>query len=178
VLNTDKIQAPTTIDLTPAACPDGIAFCEGDPEDHATPDEHHHSGPITSMTGSYLTPFSGPIMELHILQWHGHAPEVTFVGDGDWPQLNLGQVDELIGDTVQYLIKLRSVRRQFAILTKDREYGRTTTTEDMAEDLPAAAFSVVLDALDAALKASPDRARTLSALRCALDLTEDDAYGA
>lgn len=158
-------------------CPDGVPWCEGDPEDHADPREHHHSGPSTRMDGSYLQ-IRDDLMVFHLIQWNDAEPRLMFQADGTWPELDLKQVDELAADELQHLVRLHDARRKLRTLTIDRKYGRTTTSADMADDLSDAAVSVALTAMSAALKSAPDRTRTPLALRTALDLTETDAYEA
>ncbi|MGW6904835.1 DUF6907 domain-containing protein [Streptomyces sp. NPDC054940] len=138
----DKVDAstsseqPSSSDTAP--CPDSVSFCTGYPADHEAPNEHVHHGPFTAM-GAHR-PYAGRhgagIMAFHLSQVNDETPGLDFVAGGDWPTLDLGQVDELISDMSAHLAKLRAARMQIAGLTSGRTSdtaqtpGRTWTYDD------------------------------------------------
>lgn len=93
-------------------CPDGRLWCTGDPASHADPREHVHRGHEIAMHGAY----GFDVMAFHLLQWNDNEVELAFVGMGDWPDLNVDQVDELIEDMAVHLDRLRKARAQMAAL--------------------------------------------------------------
>ncbi|MFD5483788.1 DUF6907 domain-containing protein [Streptomyces hawaiiensis] len=138
----DKVDVCTSDeqprDTERTTCPDGVSFCDGDPGDHEDPREHFHHGPFTAM-GAHR-PYAGRhgdgIMAFHLSQVNGETPGLDFVAGGDWPTLDLGEVDELISDMSGHLAKLRAARTQIADLTSGRTSetaatpGRTWTYDD------------------------------------------------
>ncbi|WEH18402.1 hypothetical protein [Streptomyces sp. VNUA24] len=108
------------------SCPDGVSFCTGDPADHEDPNERIHHGPFTAMGAQ--CPYAGRhgdgIMAFHLSQVNDGRPGLDFVAGGDWPTLDLGEVDELISDLSAHLAKLRAARTQIASLAS----GRTSET--------------------------------------------------
>ncbi|MET8027706.1 DUF6907 domain-containing protein [Streptomyces avermitilis] len=119
----DKVDASTsreqTRDPKTTVCPDDVSFCTGYPGDHEDPNKHLHHGPFTNM-GAHR-PYAGRhrdgIMTFHLSQVNDEAPGLDFVAGGDWPTLDLGEVDELICDMSAHLVKLRAARTQIAYLT-------------------------------------------------------------
>ncbi|MCC3653231.1 hypothetical protein LIX60_17530 [Streptomyces sp. S07_1.15] len=101
-----------TIPLQRTACPDGRPWCTGEPRDHSDPREHIHQSPELSMTGSYGTGLAA----FCIAQHDDDRPELAFAGRGDWPDLDLDQVDELIADMAEHLRRLRAARAALAAL--------------------------------------------------------------
>ncbi|WP_322984651.1 DUF6907 domain-containing protein [Streptomyces sp. S584] len=97
-------------------CPDGRLWCTADPASHADPREHIHRGPEISMNGAY----GFDVMAFHLLQWNDDEVELAFVGAGDWPDLSLDQVDELISDMAVHLDRLRAMRAQMGALQDAR----------------------------------------------------------
>ncbi|MFI0000741.1 DUF6907 domain-containing protein [Streptomyces globisporus] len=93
-------------------CPDGRLWCTADPDSHADPREHVHRGPEIAMHGAY----GFDVMAFHLLQWNDDEVELAFVGAGDWPDLNVEQVDELIEDMAVHLDRLRAVRARMVAL--------------------------------------------------------------
>ncbi|MER6597252.1 DUF6907 domain-containing protein [Streptomyces parvus] len=93
-------------------CPDGRLWCTADPASHADPREHVHRGPQIAMHGAY----GFDVMAFHLLQWNDDEVELAFVGAGDWPDLNVDQVDELIEDMAVHLDRLRAVRAKMAAI--------------------------------------------------------------
>ncbi|TYR66174.1 DUF6907 domain-containing protein [Streptomyces parvus] len=93
-------------------CPDGRLWCTADPGSHADPREHVHRGPQIAMHGAY----GFDVMAFHLLQWNDDEVELAFVGAGDWPDLNVEQVDELIEDMAVHLDRLRAVRARMVAL--------------------------------------------------------------
>lgn len=93
-------------------CPDGRLWCTADPASHADPREHVHRGPEIAMHGAY----GFDVMAFHLLQWNDDEVELAFVGAGDWPALNVDQVDELIEDMATHLDRLRAVRAKMAAI--------------------------------------------------------------
>ncbi|MFP8882623.1 DUF6907 domain-containing protein [Streptomyces mangrovi] len=94
----------------PTTCPDGVAFCTGDPASHSDPREHVHAGPEYSMTGVY----GFELMAFNLAQLDNDAPRLAFVAHGDWPELELNEVDTLIRDLGAHLDRLKAVRAQLA----------------------------------------------------------------
>jgi hypothetical protein len=75
-----------------AACPDGIDWCTGAPENHADQREHRHTGREYALTGRYLQdpdPGSSGVAAVQLAAWDDDAPRLTFQGTGLWPELNL-----------------------------------------------------------------------------------------
>ncbi|MEU8676807.1 hypothetical protein [Streptomyces sp. NPDC048560] len=101
------------------ACPDGRTWCAGDPASHADPREHIHRSPEQSMNGAY----GFDVMAVHLLQFNDDEVELAFVGMGDWPDLDLDQVDELVDDMAVHLDRLRALRAQMAALQDARGYA-------------------------------------------------------
>ncbi|MFD6801118.1 DUF6907 domain-containing protein [Streptomyces cyaneofuscatus] len=95
-------------------CPDGRLWCTADPDSHADPREHVHRGPQIAMHGAY----GFDVMAFHLLQWNDDEVTLAFVGAGDWPDLNVDQVDELIEDMAVHLDRLRAVRAKMAAIRK------------------------------------------------------------
>lgn len=93
-------------------CPDGRLWCTADPDSHADPREHVHRGPEIAMHGAY----GFDVMAFHLLQWDDDEVELAFVGAGDWPALNVDQVDELIEDMAAHLDRLRAARAKMAAI--------------------------------------------------------------
>jgi hypothetical protein len=161
--------------VQPAGCPDGIDWCTGAPENHADQREHRHTGREYALTGQYLQdpdPSSSGVAAVQLAAWDDDAPRLTFQGTGLWPDLDLPQTDELIGDAIPWLIGLMATRRRFAIAL---EPGKTPFTETETEQTSHAAFSLAARALEAALSTSPNRVETLRAFRSLLDLHDDEA---
>ncbi|WP_030342239.1 DUF6907 domain-containing protein [Streptomyces californicus] len=94
-------------------CPDGHLWCTADPADHADPREHFHHGAQIAMHGAY----GFDVMAFQLSQLGDGPVELAFVGNGDWPELNLDQVDELIDDMAVHLDRLRAVRAKMAALS-------------------------------------------------------------
>jgi hypothetical protein len=125
-------------DTASTACPDGVSFCDGNPRDHEDPREHFHHGPFTAM-GAHR-PYAGRhgdgIMAFHLSQVNDETPGLDFVAGGDWPTLDLGEVDELVSDMSAHLAQLRAARTQIADLTSGRPSetaatpGRTWAYDD------------------------------------------------
>ncbi|MFI8894852.1 hypothetical protein [Streptomyces paradoxus] len=156
-------------------CPDGIDWCAGAPDNHSDPREHRHESREYALTGRYLQdpqPRSSGIAAVQLTAWDNDRPRLTFQGTGLWPELDLPQTDELIGDAVPWVIGLLATRRRFAIAL---EPGKTPFTETEAEQTSAAAFSLTARALETALSTSANRAQTLRAFRSLLDLHTDEA---
>ena len=155
-------------------CPDGIDWCTGNLDNHADPREHRHTSREYALTGRYLqdpAPRTSGIAEVQLAAWDDDAPRLTFQGAGLWPELDLAQTDELIGDAVPWLIGLIALRRRFAI---ELNPGNTPFTESEDKQQSAAAFSLAARAIEVALSKSPDRAGTLAAMRSLLDLHADE----
>ncbi|WP_097867425.1 DUF6907 domain-containing protein [Streptomyces sp. rh34] len=93
-------------------CPDGRLWCTADPDSHADPREHVHRGPQIAMHGAY----GADVMAFQLSQLGDGPVELAFVGNGDWPELNLDQVDELIEDMAVHLDRLRAVRAKMAAI--------------------------------------------------------------
>ncbi|MFE9699079.1 DUF6907 domain-containing protein [Streptomyces sp. NPDC006270] len=93
-------------------CPDGRLWCTADPASHADPREHVHRGHEIAMHGTYGV----DVMAFHLIQWNDDEVELAFVGAGDWPDLNVDQVDELIEDMAVHLDRLRAVRARMIAL--------------------------------------------------------------
>ncbi|MFD7968599.1 DUF6907 domain-containing protein [Streptomyces clavifer] len=100
-------------------CPDGRLWCTADPASHADPREHVHRGPEIAMHGAY----GFDVMAVHLLQWNDDEVQLAFVGMGDWPDLDLNQVDELVDDMAVHLDRLRALRAQMAALQDARAYA-------------------------------------------------------
>ncbi|MFB7114029.1 DUF6907 domain-containing protein [Streptomyces sp. NPDC056291] len=121
------------------SCPDGVAFCTGHPADHKDPNEHYHRGPFTA-TGAdrpYASQHRDGIMAFHLSQINDETPGPDFVAGGNWPALDLEEVDKLISDMSAHLAKLRAARTQLAGLVSRGTSeaaatpGRTWTYVDM-----------------------------------------------
>lgn len=95
-----------------STCPDGRAWCTGDPDSHADPREHIHHGPAHAITD----PAGQRVMEFSIVQWHEGRPELEFESGGRWETFDLDQTDELIAATAAHLGKLRKARNHLAEL--------------------------------------------------------------
>ena len=167
---TAELCRPTTPPQTP--CPDAVAWCLGNPADHADPREHRHEGPEYGLTGSHAQGARNEsLVAFRIVQWDDDAPRLVFQSDGTWPDLDLTQVDELIGDAVPWLTQLVATRRRLAIeVSPNRSTVPFTESED--EQMASGAFDLATKAMDIALAKSEDRAGTLRALRSFLDMTE------
>ena len=158
----------------PAACPDNVTWCLGDPDGHADPREHRHEGPEYKLNGSYLqdSDTSG-IAAFALTQWDDGEPCVVFQGTGLWPSLDLTQVDQLIADAVPWLVQLIATRRLLAIeVSPNRPVVPFAESGD--EQTASAAFDLATKAVDVALATTGDRAGTLRALRNFLALAEDE----
>ncbi|GAA2218831.1 hypothetical protein [Streptomyces indiaensis] len=154
-------------------CPDGVGWCTGDPENHADPREHRHTGREYALTGRYLQdPDRDGIAAVQLAAWDDDAPRLTFQGTGLWPELDLAQTDDLVRDAVPWVIGLLATRRRFAIAL---EPGKTPFTESETEQTSAAAFSLAARALETALSTSANREQTIRAFRSLLDLHTDEA---
>ncbi|MGW1881504.1 hypothetical protein [Streptomyces sp. NPDC001970] len=76
------------------------------------------------------------VMAFHLSQINDKAPGLDFVAGGDWPTLNLEEVDELISDMSAHLVKLRAARTEIAGVGSRRTSetaetpGRTWTYDD------------------------------------------------
>lgn len=122
-----------------ASCPDGVSFCTGHDADHEVPSEHTHLGRLTAMGTHrlYADRHEQGLMAFQLSQSNDQAPGLDFVAGGDWPTLNLQQVDELIGDMSTHLAKLRAARTQLAELVSRgagetaASHGRTWMYVDM-----------------------------------------------
>ncbi|MEU9057929.1 hypothetical protein AB0D13_03260 [Streptomyces sp. NPDC048430] len=142
VAHTEELSMPArsvtaaSIHTTTVACPDGKAYCLGEPIDHSDPREHIHRGPEHFLRGSYLGRGSGAgsILAFSLIQWNDDKPQLEFAADGTWPELDLPQIDELIGDLADYLHKLEAARNQLAEL--NAEELKTFVCPSL--DLPAA----------------------------------------
>lgn len=160
----------THLDAAPTPCPDNIAWCDGDPVNHTDDDDHRHQGAEHTLNGSYLCdPGTSGIATFQVAQWPGGEPHLVFQGSGAWPDLDMAQVDELIGDAVPWLTQLIATRRHLAILLNP---GKTPFEETGAQQTAAAAVGLATRAMDVALANTADRAETLSALRAYLDAAE------
>ncbi|MDX5572897.1 MULTISPECIES: DUF6907 domain-containing protein [Streptomyces] len=93
-------------------CPDGRLWCTGDPDSHADPREHIHRGHEIAMHGVY----GFDVMAFHLTQMDDDPVRLAFVGMGDWPDLDVDQVDELIADMAVHLDRLRAVRAKMAAI--------------------------------------------------------------
>lgn len=154
------------------ACPDGVAWCEGDPLNHNDTDDHRHEGPEHKLNGSYLCdPASGGIAAFQMAQWPDGEPHLVFQGSGLWADINLDQTRELKRDLTAHLIRLNATERHLAILLNP---GKTPFEETDDEQLSDGAVGVALDAIQVALEKSGNRAMTMRALRNFLDMTEDE----
>jgi hypothetical protein len=153
-------------------CPDGVAWCDGDPVNHTNDDDHRHQGAEHTLNGSYLCdPSSDGIATFYLAKWHDGEPHLVFQGTGLWADINLEQVDELIGDAVPWLTQLIATRRHLAILLNP---GSTPFTQTDDQQTASAAFCVATDAIGVALKKSPDPAGLLQAMRTYLDMAETE----
>lgn len=171
MIDQERTQQETT---TGACCPDNIRWCLGNPDNHADPREHRHEGPEHGLSGSYINGDGTESAAAFCLtQWDDREPRLVFQADGTWPDLGLTQVDELVGDAVDWLVQLISVRRRFAIEVSP---NRSTVpfTESEGEQTASAAFDLATRAIDAALAKTGDRAGMFRALRSFLNLTERD----
>ncbi|AGP56158.1 DUF6907 domain-containing protein [Streptomyces rapamycinicus] len=103
----------TTTAPQPAVdCPDRIAWCLGDPRDHSDPREHLHKGPEQSISGAY----GENLLGFHLTRWDDDTPVITFEAGGQWQDLSLSQMDELISDGTGHFNALRAARAQLAAL--------------------------------------------------------------
>lgn len=171
----DAIAADTITRLAPTetACPDGIAWCLGDPANHADPREHRHEGPEYGLTGSYIQgTLTKSIATFHIDQWDDGELHLVFESDGTWPDLGLTQVDELIADAVPWLAQLIATRRRIAIELKP---GRTPFMETENAQTATAAFELATAAMQIAVDKAEDQTAMLAAMRVWLRLAEDEA---
>lgn len=158
---------------TPAACPDGITWCEGNPANHADPREHRHEGPEYGLTGSYVDPhWNKSLVAFQIAQWDDDQPRLVFQSDGTWPDLGLSEADELIGDAVPWLTQLIAARRRLAIELKP---SRTPFMETENAQTATAAFELATAAMQVAVDKAEDQTAMLAALRLWLKLAEDEA---
>ncbi|MFJ6566456.1 hypothetical protein ACIQNU_03490 [Streptomyces sp. NPDC091292] len=154
-------------------CPDGVAWCVGEPGNHAGDDDHRHESREYNLTGAYLQdPGHHGIAAFQIAAWGDASnPTLVFQGTGLWPDLTLKQGRELQADAVTWLVGVTATIRRYAIAL---EPSTTPFTETETEQESHAAFSVALAALDVALEKSPDPARMLAAMRAVLDLAADE----
>ncbi|MDX3689915.1 hypothetical protein PV726_06105 [Streptomyces europaeiscabiei] len=167
-----ELRQPADGTLTPSQtpCPDGITWCDGDPVNHTDDDDHRHQGAEHTLNGSYLCdPNSDGIATFYLAKWHDSQPHLVFQGTGLWGDINLTQVDELIGDAVPWLTQLIATRRHLAILL---DPGSTPFTQTDDQQTASAAFCVATDAMRIALDKSPDPAGLLQAMRTYLDMAE------
>lgn len=70
-----------------------------------------HRGPLHTAAGA----FGGHLLEHRLIQWAGDSkPVLAFVGDLDWPDLDLPDVDALIDAVEKQLAALRDSRAHLA----------------------------------------------------------------
>lgn len=168
----DVIARLTATSPEPTPCPDNIAWCDGDPLNHTDDDDRRHQGAGHTLNGSYLCdPGTEGIATFYLAKWRDSQPHLVFQGTGLWADIDLEQVDELIGDAVPWLTQLIATRRHLSILLNP---GRTPLKETSEQQTVSAAFSLATRAIDVALANTGDRAGTLRALRNFLDLAEDE----
>lgn len=174
------IAAAMTAELTqpqqtpqPAGCPDGITWCIGAPDGHADPREHRHESREYTLAGRYLQdPDAGcSTANVYLSSWDADTPRLVFQGTGLWPDLDLPQADELVDDSVTWLIGLISIRRRFAV---ELNPGKGPFTETEQEQTASAAFALATSAMDVALGAAGDRAGMLRAMASYVDLSRDE----
>ncbi|MGW1278045.1 DUF6907 domain-containing protein [Streptomyces tsukubensis] len=113
-------EATLTPPLPP--CPDGVTFCDGDPQNHDRPGDHFHRGQPHAVTA----PNGEVLNEITIVQWDGEQIELEFQGSGSWETYDLVQVDNL----------LAQFRAHTAHLTKARNLldSRTGSAADTAAE--------------------------------------------
>ncbi|MFE7837473.1 hypothetical protein ACFU53_15970 [Streptomyces sp. NPDC057474] len=151
-------------------CTDGVAWCDGDPVNHTDDDDHRHQGAEHTLNGSYLCdPGTEGIATFYLAKWRDSQPHLVFQGTGLWADIDLAQVDELIGDAVPWLTQLIATRRHLSILLNP---GRTPFEETGEQQTASAGFDLATRAMDVALENTADRAGTLRALRTFLDMAE------
>lgn len=169
----DVIARLTAASPNNTPCPDGIPWCDGDPANHTDTDDHRHTGPEHNLSGSYVQGggWTDSLMGFQLAQWPDGQPHIVFQGSGAWPDLTMGQVDELIDDATGWLTQLIATRRRLAI---ELNPGRTPFTEPADKQTSSAAFDLATRAMDVALTKTGDQAGMLRALRNFLDLTEDE----
>jgi len=161
-----RLMTPTP----PAPCPDGVAWCVGDPLNHTDDDDHRHQGAEHTLNGSYLCdPSTEGIATFYLAKWRDSQPHLVFQGTGLWADIDLAQVGELIGDAVPWLIQLIATRRRLAIELKP---SRVPFAESEDTQTKAAAFELATRSMDVALAKTDNRAGTLRALRTWLDMAE------
>lgn len=169
----DAIAADMAAQLSGAAptpCPDGIAWCDGDPVNHTNDDDHRHTGPEYKLNGSYVEGgWTDGLMGFQLAQWPDGQPHIVFQSSGAWPDLTMGQVDELIDDATGWLTQLIATRRRLAI---ELMPSKAPFTEPAEKQTTSAAFDLATRAMDVALANTADRAGTLRALRTFLDMAE------
>ncbi|MFE9098523.1 hypothetical protein [Streptomyces sp. NPDC007264] len=146
------------------ACPDGFTWCGEPAADHGV--DRRHAGAAHAMRGTYTRP-DGGLMEFQVVQWGDDEPKLLFQADGTWPDLNLAQTDELVADTTTHLIRLKATRRRLALLLGGDTVPAVEVTD---EEISAAAFALVLDALDTAVGKSSSKAGVWQALRTVVDM--------
>ncbi|MFD9111593.1 hypothetical protein [Streptomyces bottropensis] len=170
-----ELRQPTNGVLTPpqSPCQDGIAWCDGDPVNHTDDDDHRHQGAEHTLNGSYLCdPGTEGIVTFYLAKWRDSQPHLVFQGTGLWADIDLAQVDELIGDAVPWLTQLIATRRHLAILLNP---GTTPFTQTDDQQTASAAFCLATDSMRIALDKSPDPAGLLRAMRTYLDMAEAEA---
>ncbi|MGW5333621.1 hypothetical protein [Streptomyces bauhiniae] len=149
-------------------CPEGIDWCVGNADGHGDPRERHHESREFALAGRYLQdPERGRTAVIHLAAWDNGAPHLVFEGTGMYPDLDLAQTDELIGDAVQWLTGLIALRRRMAIAQKP---SGTPFAEPEAQQQAAAGFSLAVRAMEEALANAAEPAEILAAMRSYIDL--------
>ncbi|MGP4092569.1 hypothetical protein [Streptomyces sp. KR55] len=93
----------------PAACLALDGQCTR--EDCGNPREPVHYGPEHGLRVSFA---DEPLLPFELAQWGDEQPSLSFFADGSWPDLDLGQVDELLLALDQYTGALRVAREHLA----------------------------------------------------------------
>lgn len=108
----DKRQHSST-----APCPDGVSFRIGETAELAGQNRHDHRSAEYSLAGSYLPANLDGVVGFCLEQLDEGPLYLAFSADGQWIDLDLPQVDELLRDFTVHVERLRTLRDQFAEAT-------------------------------------------------------------
>jgi hypothetical protein len=121
----DKRQHSSTV-----PCPDGVSFCIGETAELNGRNWHDHRSAEYSLAGSYLPADRDGVVGFCLEQLDEGPLYLAFSADGQWIDLNLPQVDELLRDFTVHVVRLRTLRDQFAEATDKIPQPRLRSVRD------------------------------------------------